>query len=257
VRLTVIGGSAACPNPGDASSSYLIEQGDFRLVLDTGPGSVPILRQYTKLRDVGAVMISHLHSDHTIDLVPFRYGLRYIPNGRGPRVPLWMPPNGKDFLNRLGSVFAVGPESNEPFFDADFDVAEYDPATSLRVGPFSVTFAPTQHFIDCWAVRFEHGDRSLVYLADTTYLESLIEFAQGADLLICEATVPSQPSEDAKSDGHMTAKDAGVIATQASAKHLVLTHIWVENGLAASAAAARETFDGAITIAESRVQIQV
>ena len=257
MRLTVLGGSAACPNPGGASSSYLVQEGDFKLVLDCGPGSVPVLRTYANLRDVGAVMISHLHSDHTIDLVPFRYGLRYIPNGRGPRVHLWMPPGGLSFLERLAAVFAVGPEAGEPFFDTEFEIAEYDPSRALAVGPFRITFAPTRHFIDCWAFRLECNGRSLVYLADTNYFEALESFALDADLLICEATLPSQPPDAPKSGGHLTAAEAGVLATKAHVRHLLLTHIWSEIGFDETASQARTTFCGAITIATGGTTIQI
>ena len=257
MRLIVLGGSAACPNPGDASSSYLIEHDGFKLVLDCGPGSVPVLRQYSALRDVGAVLISHLHSDHTIDLVPFRYGLKYIPGGRGSRVPLWLPPGGVEFLNRLEDVFASGPERGEPFFDGEFSIAEYSPDQAIDVGPFHVAFTPTTHFIPCWAMRIECAGRSIVYLADTNYQEGLAKFAADADLLVCEATMPPQPPDAPKSDGHLTGAEAGKLAELSRAKHLLLTHIWQENGLAQTAVHARETFSGAITLAESGVQVTV
>ncbi|MGA7670290.1 MAG: MBL fold metallo-hydrolase [Nitrolancea sp.] len=257
MRLTVLGGSAACPNPGDASSSYLIEHDGVRMVLDCGPGSVPVLRRFTALRDVGAVLISHLHSDHTIDLVPFRYGLRYIPGGRGPRVPLWVPPDGINFLKRLEDVFASGPERGEPFFENEFGVNEYDPESAVDVGPFHITFTPTQHFIPCWAMRIECDGRSIVYLADTNYQESLAQFASKADLLVCEATMPTQPPDAPKSAGHLTGVESGRLAELSHTKHLLLTHIWQENGIAQTAAHARESFDGAITVAQSGVQITV
>ena len=257
MKLTVIGGSAACPNPGDASSSYLVEHDGFSLVLDCGPGSISVLRRFVKLRDVGSVFISHIHSDHTVDLVPFRYGLRYIPGGRGPKVPLWLPPNGKSFLNQLSSVFALGTEANHPFFDTEFEIAEYDPSGCITAGPFSVRFMPTTHFIPCWAMRVESAAGTLVYLADSKYIESLADFAQGADVLVCEATAPMPEPGDPRSDGHMTAAEGGHLATLASAKHLVLTHMWAENGMDTSASQARATFDGAITMARSGVQVQI
>lgn len=253
----MLGGSAACPNPGDASSSYLIEQDDFKLVLDCGAGSVPVLREYSRLRDIGAVMVSHLHSDHTIDLVPFRYGLRYVPGGRGPRVPLWLPPGGKDFLGRLAHAFAVGLESEETFFDTEFEIAEFEPSCRLHVGPFLVRFTPTHHFVDCWAMRFECDGRTLVYLADTNYMETLADFARDADVLICEATMPERAPDEPKSDGHLTGAEAGRLAQLAGVGHLLVTHIWVENGLSVTGAQARSAFDGAITVATSGVRVDV
>ncbi|HVX30534.1 MAG TPA: MBL fold metallo-hydrolase [Nitrolancea sp.] len=257
MKLTVIGGSAACPNPGDAGSSYLVTHDGFSLVLDTGPDSISKLRQHAELRSIGAVIISHLHSDHTLDLVPFRYGLRYIRGQRGPRIPLWMPPGGRSFLDQLGCVFALGAESTEPFFDGEFDIHEYDSNSSLAFGPFSVAFMPTQHFIDCWAMRLEAGGRRLAYLADSAPIDELVDFACDADVAICEATLSEEEAGAPENSGHMTARQAGEIAQRAGVGHLVLTHLWAEHDLESTMCEARAAFTGAITIAASGVQVVV
>jgi len=255
MNLTVIGGSAACPNPGGACSSYLVSHERFSLLLDCGPGSVPVLREHAKLRDIGTILTSHLHSDHTLDLVPFRYGLRHIPGGRGPRIPLWMPPGGENFMERLAQVFALGAEAEQPFFATEFDIAEFDPDATLQIGPFQIEFMPTHHFIDCWAVRLQAGGRQLVYLADSGYIEPLVEFAAGADVLICEATLPEEATGTPENSGHLTASQAGEIARRAGAGHLLLTHLWAEHDLGQIASDARANFSGAITIAQSGAQL--
>jgi ribonuclease BN (tRNA processing enzyme) len=257
MKLTVIGGSAACPNPGDAGSSYLVTHDGFSLLLDCGPDSISKLRQHAELRKIGAVLISHLHSDHTLDLVPFRYGLRYIRGARGPQVPLWMPPDGRAFLDQLGRVFALGAESSEPFFDGEFDISEYDPDASLDLGPFSISFMPTQHFIDCWAIRVSTGGRRLVYLADSAPIDALVDFARDADVAVCEATLSEEESGLPENSGHMTAGQAGDIARRACVRHLVLTHLWAEHDLEQTAREARANFSGALTIAASGVQVVV
>ncbi len=257
MKLTVIGGSAACPNPGDAGSSYLVTHDGFSLVLDCGPDSISRLRQHAELRDIGAVLISHLHSDHTLDLVPFRYGLRYIRGPRGPRIPLWMPPDGRNFLDQLGRVFALGAEAREPFFDGEFDIHEYDPDGSFDLGPLSVSFMPTQHFIDCWAMRVRAGGRQLAYLADSAPIDALVDFARDVDVAVCEATLSSREAGSPENSGHMTAAQAGEIAQRAGVRHLILTHLWAEHDLEATASDARSTFAGAITIAASGVQVVV
>lgn len=257
MKLTVIGGSAASPNPGDAGSSYLVTHESASLLLDCGPDSISKLRQYSGLRQIDAVLISHLHSDHTLDLVPFRYGLRYIPGGRGPRLPLWLPPGGRAFLDQLGRTFALGAEASEPFFDGEFDVCEYEDDSVLTVGPFTVTFLPTKHYVECWAMRVSAGGRQLAYLADSGPFEPLIEFARAADVAICEATLPAEATGSPENSGHMTAAQAGDIAQRAGVRHLLLTHLWAEHDLAAVAREARSTFSGAISIASGGVQVVV
>jgi ribonuclease BN (tRNA processing enzyme) len=69
MQLVVLGGSAASPNAGAGCSGYLVQHGDDNVVLDLGPGTLPELRRHTDYRTLRAVVISHLHPDHTLDLV--------------------------------------------------------------------------------------------------------------------------------------------------------------------------------------------
>src|SRR5579875_1707271 len=103
MKVTVLGGAAACPNPGQGCSSYLIEHGSSSLLLDCGPDTLSTLRQATDYRSIDAIIISHTHADHTLDLIPYRYGLRYEPAGERHRIPLWLPPDGSQFLEWLAS----------------------------------------------------------------------------------------------------------------------------------------------------------
>ena len=79
MRLTVLGKSPSWQDAGGACSGYLIEEDEFALVLDCGNGVFSKLRHYRDYVDVDAVLISHLHADHFLDLVPFSYALVYAP----------------------------------------------------------------------------------------------------------------------------------------------------------------------------------
>ena len=184
MRLTVLGGAAACPNPDQGCSSYLVESNGVRVLLDCGSDTLSPLRSVTDFRSIETIIISHLHSDHTLDLVPYRYGLKYAPGGPNRQIPLWMPPGGKHFLHSLAEAFGTQEEEAESFFDV-FAIREYDPKWSAEIGPFAIRFYRTRHFIPCWAIRLEEDGKSLVYLADTGPDEALIDFARDADLLIC------------------------------------------------------------------------
>src|SRR5437588_2635749 len=100
MRLTILGCSPASTNPGGAASSYLVEQGSTRVVLDCGSGSLGNLLRHLAPEEVDAVVISHMHADHTLDLIPYRYALEFAAGQRGAaqaaarRPALYLPPGG-------------------------------------------------------------------------------------------------------------------------------------------------------------------
>lgn len=255
MNLTILGASAACPAPGGACSSYLVQHGASSIVLDCGPGSIANLRQALDYRAVTAIVLSHLHSDHILDLIPYRYGLRYGPGARAdaPRLPLWAPPGGAAHLERLGQ--AVAGEAG--FFDATFAVCEYDPAAGLTIGDVRLTFAPLPHYIPVWGIRCEAAGATLVYSADSGPAAALADLARGADLLLCEATLLRPEPGDPRERGHLTAAEAGATAQAAGARRLLLTHLWPELGLSALLAEARAAFAGPVEIAREGARYEV
>src|SRR5690242_9232240 len=125
MKLTIVGASPSFENPGGASSSYLVETRSERILVDCGHGSVSILRTLTELRDITAIVISHMHPDHIFDLVPLTYAYRALERGR-PAPPLYLPPDGTSLLSRLGEVVDLQPD----FFSSTYRVAEFDPSAS-------------------------------------------------------------------------------------------------------------------------------
>lgn len=257
MELTVLGGSAATPNPNDASAGYLIRSGGTAILVDCGSGVISRLRAHHDPRALSAVIISHLHSDHVLDLVALRYSLQYAPPGPSAPIPLYLPPGGNAFLARLGAVFAVGNETATDFWTAVFTPLEYgtygENDRPLAIGTLQVRFMPMVHYIPVWALRIAEptGGRVLTYSADTGPTAPLAEFAADSDLLLCEATLLRQEGNAPERWGHLTAREAGSIATTARVRRLVLTHLWVELGFDRYLADAKETFAGPIAIATS------
>lgn len=257
MELIVLGSSAATPNPNDASSGYLVRSGDTTILIDCGSGVVSKLRGHCDPRTLSGVVISHLHSDHVLDLIALRYGLQYTPPGVGKPIPLYLPPGGIGFLTRLGEVFAVGNEQATDFWTTVFTPIEYgaqlERAEPLRLGAFVITFAPMVHYIPVWAIRIaeEATGRVLTYSADTGPTSSLATFAANSDLLLCEATLLEQAGDDPTLWGHLTAAEAGSIATAAQAQKLVLTHLWDELGLEHYRADVQRTYAGPLALARS------
>jgi ribonuclease BN (tRNA processing enzyme) len=258
MKLTILGASGARPNGNDASAGYLVQSETTALLLDCGAAVVSKLQAVCDPRQLDAVVISHLHSDHTLDLETLRYGLRYAPGDVVPPIPLYMPPDSRDFLARLGAVFGIGAEAEIDFWADTLDVRDYsgylESGEPLVIGDLALRFAPMKHYVPVWAIRIEEvpTGRVLTYSADTGPAGPLAAFAAGSDLLLCEATLLAQsPGSDPASWGHLTATEAGEIAGAAGVPRLVLTHLWEELGFEHYLADARAVFSGEVARARS------
>jgi ribonuclease BN (tRNA processing enzyme) len=248
MKLTVLGGSAASPNTGMGCAGFLVETGETTLVLDLGPGTLPELRRHTNFRTLDAVVISHMHVDHVLDLLALRHALAYNPVPAPAPIPVWLPTGGIDILERATAPFDACDEPGR--FAATVRVAEYDPAQALRVGDAVVTFAPTVHYVPAWAMRVHaSGATDLGYTGDTGPSANLGEFFAGVEVLIAEATLLDGGDDLAAERGSLTAAEGGALAESASARTLLLTHMWEERGIAACRAQAATAFGGRIEIA--------
>src|SRR5256885_15511613 len=106
----------------------------FRSVVDCGNGVFSKLRRFRDYTRVDAVVISHLHADHFLDLVPFAYALTYAPRQQPvpvagwpgtdtPACPeLYAPAGARDVFRRV-----VGAWGNEDLIENAFDLREDEP----------------------------------------------------------------------------------------------------------------------------------
>lgn len=257
LRLTVVGGAAAWPNAGQACSSYLVSSGSTSVLVDCGSGTIQELRKHIDYTTLDAVVISHCHSDHILDLVAYRYGLMYGARGFDRSIPIWLPPGGIERLRMLGDAFDGQGEQHVSFWEPVFELREYDPSGVLEVGPMAFTFALTQHFIECYAMRIHAGGGVIAYSADTGRIEPLVGLFSGADVALVEATLENYGETPVEARGHLTPEDAGRLAMLSGARTLVLTHLWQERADEAVLCAARREFLGPIAIAKPGMVINV
>ncbi|MGH2347426.1 MAG: MBL fold metallo-hydrolase, partial [Chloroflexota bacterium] len=232
MRLTVLGAGPACQNPGGACSGYLVEQAGTTVLLDCGPGVFPRLQQYVRPEEVRAIVISHAHADHTLDLLQYRYYLSFLRGLQSIARPpmLYLPPTGYD---RLLGVSAMQ-DSSPAFFGDFFDTKEYDPEQPLDLGPMSLRFVPVMHIPHTYAMRVS-GDGELAYSADSGPCSVLIDVALGSDLFVCECA----NEERSTYHFHLTPAQAGMYARDAGARRLLLTHRWGRYGKEETLAQAR------------------
>ena len=248
MRLTILGGSAASPNAGMGCAGLLVQTDGTRLVLDLGPGTLQELRRHTDFRTLDAVIVSHMHVDHVLDLLALRHALAYNPLPAPAPVPIWLPPGGAELLAQATAPFDACDEPGR--FAATVNVAEYDPARPLTIGDVVVTFAPTTHYIPAWAIRVQPAvGLALGYTGDTGPAAALAQFFAGVHLLVAEATLLEVGVRSPDERGSLTAAEAGQLAVAAGAKVLALTHMWEELGFAVYRAQAAAAYPGQIEMA--------
>jgi ribonuclease BN (tRNA processing enzyme) len=206
------------------------------------------LREHCDYVAVDAVVISHLHADHMLDLVPFGSALTYSPRalaGDVRRPALYVPPGGREQLSAL--CLAAG--MAEDHLERPFAVAEYDLAGTIRLGALALRFQPVPHYIASNAVEVAADGVRLTFGGDCGPNSALPAFAAGTDLLLIEATLATP--DDGNPPGHLTPAEAGEHGRRAGARRLVLTHISDELDAEAARAAAAATFGGEVEMAVS------
>lgn len=245
MKITVLGKSPAWQDAGGACSGYLIEEGGRRVLLDCGNGVFAKLRDRVDYRTVDAVVISHLHADHFIDLVPYSYALAYAPRGAdepAARPRLHAPPGAVETFRRV-----TGAWDAEDLIERAFDVSEYAADAELALGELRIRFHEVPHFIRTHAVRIADERGSFTYGADCSPNDAIVEFARGTDLLMLEATVEEPELNGHR--GHLTPAEAGDHGRRSGARRLVLTHISRDVDPAWARGEAERAFGAAVEVA--------
>jgi ribonuclease BN (tRNA processing enzyme) len=232
MKLTVLGKSPSWQDAGGACSGYLIEEDGAAVLLDCGNGVFSKLRRYRDYTALDAVLISHLHADHFLDLVPYSYALTYAPRQQPVPVDRWP---GTDHPARpklyapagATAVFrrVVGAWGNDDLVENAFEIHEFAPSDVIEVGTLAFRFQDVPHFTKTFAidVRSLNGGGRITYGADCCPNEQLVEFAKGTDLLIVEATLPRPERTGVR--GHLTAEEAADHGSRAGVKRVLLTHV--------------------------------
>jgi ribonuclease BN (tRNA processing enzyme) len=225
------------------------------MLLDCGNGVFSKLRRVCDYIDVDAVLISHLHADHFLDLVPFSYALTYAPRqqpvpvagwpgtSRPARPQLYAPVGATEVFRQI-----VGCWGNEDLIERAFQLHEYDAPDELEVGPFKVRFCEVPHYTPTYAVELASNGGRLTYSADCSPNDELVQFARDTDMLLIEATLPRP--ERTGERGHLTPGEAGEHGRRARARRLVITHFSDELDAGWAAAEAGAGFGGPVELAQ-------
>jgi ribonuclease BN (tRNA processing enzyme) len=264
MRLTVLGKSPSWQDVGGACSGYLVEEKGVAILIDCGNGVFSKLRRFRDYTEVDAVVISHLHADHILDLIPYAYALTYAPRQQPVPVDRW-PGTDSPARPRLYApqparkIFrqVVGAWGKEELIENAFELVEYDERTKVEVGPIRVRFHEVPHFTRTYAMCLSstNGGGRIAYGADSRPTDELTDFAWNSDLLLIEATLPRP--ERTGERGHLTPSEAGEHGRAANVKRLVLTHISDELDEERARAEAAATFGRPVEVAREGAVYEV
>ena len=240
----MIGCSGSFPGPDSPASCYLVEtERDgriWRILLDLGSGAIGVLQRHLDPMVVDAVLLSHLHPDHCMDLCGYYVLRKYHPTGAPDRIPVFGP---EGTAARMAQAYGL---PADPGMGEEFDFATF-PADGFQVGPFAIRAVRIDHPVPGFAIRVESGGRVLTYSGDTGPCAGLDRAAEGAHLLLCEAAF--RETSDNPVGIHLTGRQAGEAAARASVGRLVLTHVppWHDRGVALEEALT--AYDGPVELA--------
>jgi ribonuclease BN (tRNA processing enzyme) len=213
--LTVIGaGPAWSDRPGSSGAAYLVRSSTTAVLLDLGQGSFPRLARTIEPSELGAVVISHLHPDHFIDLVPLRHYLAY--QHRPARSVRVIAPDG--LATRIDALH------DQPGFSAvSLDIEPIAPGP-VPIGDLTIEARRVTHTENSHAVRvaLDEGP-GLVYSGDCGVAEDLAPLIQPGDTLLVEVSFGAGPV--APGALHLNADAIARLATATRPGLVLLTHL--------------------------------
>ncbi|MBZ9771333.1 MBL fold metallo-hydrolase [Mesorhizobium sp. CO1-1-8] len=272
-RLVLLGskGGPALRPGGPWPSSSLLQIGGRSIVVDCGLGVTRgLVDAGISLKTLDLIFITHLHSDHVLELGPLIHTAWTA--GLATPVHVFGPPGTDHYWQRFCQAmdFDIAiriVDEGRPDVRELVSIVEFGEGQVVEQGGLTVSALRVEHppVTDCFALRFEHAGKSVVFSADTAFYPPLADFARSADILVHEAMLEegierlvARTGNGARLKEHLLAshsfaEEAGRIASDAGVGRLVLNHLIPADdpGIADAdwIAAVRKTWAGDLTIA--------
>lgn len=257
--LTIVGCSGSVPGPDSPASCYLVTahgtDREWRLLLDLGNGALGALQRHTDPLSIDAVVLSHLHPDHCLDLTGLKVWRGHGPDEVDGDLDVWAPAGAGERMGR-----AYGVEQAEEF--TGFVFHDLQDGGAFEIGPFAITAYAVEHPVPAFGLRVEAHGEVLAYTGDTDSCPGLVPLMAGADVVLAEAAFTER--EDAPRGLHLTGRRAAEAVVEAERDgdrgpvgRLLLTHLppWTPADVVLGEA--REVWDGAIEVVQPGVRYAV
>ena len=235
--MTVLGSSGSYASTDNPCTGYLVRSPGASVVLDCGPGTLGPLQAALDLSEVSAIVITHCHPDHWLELPVLRNVLTFFQ----PRDV--MPVFATAETMRMESEVSTSVEEHRD----PFSWQVINKSSTITIGDQAWSFARTDHPVETLAVRVDAAERSFAYTSDTGPDWEFSELGEGIDLIFSDA------SHLAESEGmgipHLSAREAGVRARDINAGRLVVTHLVPGSDREAHRAEAGAAYGGPVDVA--------
>lgn len=239
MKLTILGCNSPYPNIDDACSGYLLEDDQTTILIDCGHSVFSKLNSTMEINALDAVVISHFHPDHYVDLYALKYVIRagLQSGGRNEPLPLFIPKEPLDLFTYWNS-------------SQEFKVTALNHDEDYLVKSMHISAYAMKHPIPVWGIKVQSKNASLFYTGDTIYDDNL-PLPRDISLLLGEASFLAKDTVLAKEVGHMSTLDLATMAKKISPQLLVATHLWPEFSSEQIANELKEYYSGEFAIAKS------
>ena len=244
-RLVILGskGGPAIRPGGPSPTASLLEIGGRRIVIDCGLGVARgLVEAGMALPALDLVLITHLHSDHVLELGPLLHTAWTA--GLKTPVQIFGPVGTRAVWDGFVASLAYDinlriDDEGRPDIRKLVQIEEFGEGELLDENGLTIEALRVDHppVVECFAIKISHQGRTIVFSADTAYFPPLAGFAAGADILVHEAMHPDGVDRLVARTGngdrlkahllasHTMAADVGRIANDAGVGHLVLNHL--------------------------------
>ena len=250
MQLTVIGSGTAALRAERGLSGYVLRNDEELYLLDGGSGTLKKCAEAgISYKAIDKIFYTHLHPDHTTDLVPFLFATKHTPGFlRTNKLEIYGPVGFTEFFRKVTDVYGVG------LTEVDYELETTEMSRDrLTFEDLRVETNLMQHAKNAIGYRFTADNRVFVYSGDTDYCEEIIALARDADLLLLECSFP----DHMKVAGHLTPTEAGRVAQKAGAKRLLLTHLYPPCDEEDILTACRRGYDGRVELAYDLMQVNI
>lgn len=218
-ELIIIGSGTGIPSLRRSSPGIIIISDNTYLLIDSGPGALrKMLELGITYHDLDLILYTHLHPDHTADLVPTLFACKYGDHPRKKDLLCIGGPGFKGFFEKLEELYSswIEPQS----YNLIVKEISRDP---LHFRDLRIISKPMAHISGSLGYRIEFKDgKTMAVSGDTDYCQNIIDLALEVDLLVLECAFP----DGKKVEGHLIPSLAGRIALESHCKRLLLTHLY-------------------------------
>jgi len=249
-ELIILGSGTGIPSLRRASPGLIIISDSTQILIDSGPGTLrKMLEVGITYQDPDLLLYSHLHPDHTADLVPTLFACKYGDLLREKDLLCMGGPGFKTFFEKLEKLYGswIEPQSYH------LTIKEISKGAILY-RDIKIFSKPMAHISESMGYRIEFKDgKSIAISGDTDYCQNIIDLGFKVDLLVLECSFP----DGKKVEGHLTPSLAGRIGLESHCKKLLLTHLYPVCDQFDILNQCRKVYSGQIILAEDLMKIKI